>query len=80
MLLTSKEDFRIPHISIVLQGSHTQVQEMFIAGGLISLWKSMPGDETYEKLPWYSDQGVQEVLIIDRDTKVWPFTASREGN
>jgi Uma2 family endonuclease len=28
-----------------------------------------PGDETYEKLPFYERVGVQEMLVIDRDTK-----------
>lgn len=63
-------DFRIPDISIVLQGSHAQAQEIFIAGGpdvLIEVYS--PGDETYEKLPWYGEQGVKEVFILDRETK-----------
>jgi len=29
-----------------------------------------PGDESYEKLPFYAKLGVPEVWIIDRDTKV----------
>jgi Uma2 family endonuclease len=28
-----------------------------------------PGDDTYEKLPFYAELGVPEVWIIDRDTK-----------
>ena len=28
-----------------------------------------PGDEAYEKLPFYADLGVPEVWIIDRETK-----------
>jgi Uma2 family endonuclease len=28
-----------------------------------------PGDESYEKLPFYADLGVPEVWVIDRDTK-----------
>ena len=27
-----------------------------------------PGDESYEKIAWYLDVGVREVVIIDRDT------------
>ena len=27
-----------------------------------------PGDESYEKLPFYADVGCQQVLIVDRDT------------
>ena len=29
-----------------------------------------PGDESFEKLPFYGRLGVCEVLVIDRDTKV----------
>lgn len=29
-----------------------------------------PGDESYEKLPFYATVGVTECLIVDRDTKV----------
>src|SRR5262245_47530787 len=29
-----------------------------------------PGDETYEKFPFFAKLGVREVLVIDRDTKV----------
>ncbi len=28
-----------------------------------------PGDETCQKLPFYERVGVQEILVIDRDTK-----------
>jgi Uma2 family endonuclease len=28
-----------------------------------------PGDESYDKLPFFAKLGVREVLIIDRDTK-----------
>lgn len=28
-----------------------------------------PGDETYDKFPFYADLGVPEVWVIDRDTK-----------
>jgi hypothetical protein len=28
-----------------------------------------PGDETYQKIDWYGEQGVRELVIINRDTK-----------
>ena len=28
-----------------------------------------PGDESYEKFPFYAAVGVRELLVIDRDTK-----------
>ena len=27
-----------------------------------------PGDESYEKVPWYVSRGAKAVLLIDRDT------------
>lgn len=64
------QDFRIPDISVVLVDGHAQIKEAFIAGGpdfVVEIHS--PGDETYEKISWYSAQGVREVLVIDRDTK-----------
>ena len=64
------QDFRIPDISVVLQGSQAQVRDTFIAGGpdlLLEIYS--PGDETYQKIDWYGEQGVRELIIINRDTK-----------
>jgi Uma2 family endonuclease len=64
------EDFRIPDLVVLLPESYDKMQGMFIAGGPDFIMEiHSPGDETYEKLPWYSEQGVREALIIDRDTK-----------
>ena len=38
-----------------------------------------PGDESFEKLPFYERLGVEEVLIIDRDTKVVRRWVNGEG-
>jgi Uma2 family endonuclease len=38
-------------------------------GELVVEFRS-PGDETYQKLPFYERVGVKEVLVIDRDTRV----------
>ena len=64
------EDFRIPDLVVLLPESYGKMQGTFIAGGpdfIVEIHS--PGDETYEKLPWYATQGVREALIIDRDTK-----------
>jgi Uma2 family endonuclease len=68
------QDFRIPDLSVVLHDSRAQVRENFIAGGpdfIIEIHS--PGDETYDKLAWYANQGVREVLVIDRDTRALAF-------
>lgn len=38
-----------------------------------------PGDEAYEKLPWYAELGVPEVWIIHRDTKEPEIHILRRG-
>ena len=38
-----------------------------------------PGDETYEKLPFYAGVGCREVLVIDRDTCVVELFRLYEG-
>jgi Uma2 family endonuclease len=38
-----------------------------------------PGDETYDKLPFYRDLGVDEVWIIHRDTRVPEIHALKRG-
>lgn len=74
------EDFRIPDLAVILPGSHAQVQEVSIAGSpefIVEI--RSPGDESYEKLPWYFDQGAIEVLIIHRDTKAFVLYRRQEG-
>jgi len=39
-----------------------------------------PGDESFEKLPFYAKLGVPEVWIIDRDTKVPQLHELTEGD
>lgn len=64
------EDFRVPDISVVLSGGGAEVLDAYIAGGPDLVVEVLsPGDETYEKLPWYAAQGVRELLLVHRDTK-----------
>jgi Uma2 family endonuclease len=38
-----------------------------------------PGDESYEKLPWYAARGVTEVLIVDPTTRRFELYRSHDG-
>ena len=38
-----------------------------------------PGDETYEKLDWYADLGVSEVLVVDPATRRVELFADQRG-
>ncbi|HEX3392463.1 MAG TPA: Uma2 family endonuclease [Solirubrobacteraceae bacterium] len=61
----SKNDFRIPD-----GGLHqSQPRGVWIATAALVLEILSPGDETWEKLPFYAAHHVDEVLIIDPDTR-----------
>lgn len=66
-----KENYRIPDLSFVAGGRAAVLAEDGIRGGgpdaVIEI--RSPGDESYDKLPFFASLGVREVIIIDRDTK-----------
>jgi len=59
-------DYRVPDMVVARADS---VSERGVEGRaeLVVEIRS-PGDESYEKVPFYADVGCQEVLIVDRDT------------
>ncbi|MBI3269651.1 MAG: Uma2 family endonuclease [Planctomycetes bacterium] len=62
--------FRGPDLVFLLRGHEARVQEGWLVGppdALIEI--RSPGDETYEKFPFYFDLGVPELIVIHRDTK-----------
>jgi Uma2 family endonuclease len=65
-----KRRFRAPDVVAVLTGSRAVDCNTHWMGGpdfLIEI--QSPGDQTEEKIPFYSQLGVQELLIIHRDTR-----------
>jgi len=66
-----QENYRIPDVTFVAAGREGVLAEDGIRGGgpdaVIEI--RSPGDESYEKLPFYARLGVREVVIIDRDGK-----------
>ena len=66
-----EENYRIPDATFVAVGREAVLADDGIRGGgpdaVIEI--RSPGDETYDKLPFYARLGVREVVIIDRDTK-----------
>lgn len=70
-------DFRVPDIVVFrpeLDGDRGVIGPASLAVEIRS-----PGDESFEKLPFYERLGVEEVLIIDRDTKVVRRWVNGEG-
>lgn len=66
-----KQNYRIPDATFVAAGRESILAEDGIRGGgpdaVIEI--RSPGDESYEKLPFFAALGVREVVVIDRDTK-----------
>ncbi len=65
-----KENFRVPDLVVVLRGGRAVDCDTFLYGGpdfLVEI--QTPGDATDEKIPFYSEIGVRELLIIHRDTR-----------
>ena len=48
---------------------HIDRNEYFEGGPTVVVEIRSPGDESYEKLPFYSQLQIPEVWIIDRDTR-----------
>jgi Uma2 family endonuclease len=64
-----RDDFRIPDIILMKPDCFHIVKRTHLEGAptvVIEIYS--PGDESYDKLPWYLELGVPEVWIIHRDT------------
>ena len=65
-VFAESDDYRVPDV-VVFDEEAKGERGVDGAPELVIEIRS-PGDETYDKLPWYLERGVEEVLIIDRDT------------
>jgi Uma2 family endonuclease len=63
-------NFRVPDISVLSPKRKELVYEGWINGGpeLVVEIRS-PNDETYEKMPFYAALEIDELLVIDRDSR-----------
>src|SRR4029078_9090224 len=67
---TWPNDYRIPDLVLLTPARFDiDCNEYFDGGPDAIVEIHSPGDESYEKLPFYAAVGVREVLVIDRDTK-----------
>jgi Uma2 family endonuclease len=64
-------NYRIPDLTFVATGREQILHEDGVraAGPDAVIEIRSPGDDTYEKLPFYAAVGTREVVIVDRDTK-----------
>lgn len=61
----SKDDFRVPDGGLHRPGA----AEMWHPTAALVLEILSPGDESWEKLPFYAAHDIDEVLIVDPDTR-----------
>jgi len=61
-------NYRVPDIAVVLSDSRAENAVTHLVGPVDFLVEVVsPGDRTYEKLDFYAQVGVRELLILDRD-------------
>jgi Uma2 family endonuclease len=66
------EDYRIPDLTFIAAGNERIIAPDGTRGGGPDAVVEVrsPGDESYDKLPFFAELGVREVVVIDRDTKL----------
>lgn len=75
--LTTPEDedhwtfnYRIPDLVLLTPDRfHIDKNEYMVGAPLVVVEVRSPGDETYEKFPFYAGLGVPEVWVFDRDSR-----------
>jgi Uma2 family endonuclease len=72
-------DYRIPDISVMRPDRLPRGEVMFVRPNAVFEIRS-PGDETYEKLPFYAAVGVEAVVVVERDTKATQVFARSGGD
>ncbi len=66
-----QHNYRGPDLVLVRPARLSRDRNEYIEGGPdVIIEIRSPGDESYDKLPFYFEVGVEEAWIVDRDTKV----------
>lgn len=65
-----QQNYRVPDlIALSPERADRNVNECIVGGPDVVIEIHSPGDESYEKLPFYGEIGVREAWIIHRDSK-----------
>ena len=65
------QNYRIPDLILLTPARFGLEREACFAGGPDAVVEiRSPGDETFEKVPFYTAAGVTELWVVDRDTRV----------
>jgi len=74
------KNYRVPDLVLLLPQRFAIARNEFFEGAPDAVVEiHSPGDEAYEKLPFYAQLGVPEVWIIHRDTKEPEIHVLRRG-
>jgi len=73
------QDYRIPDVSVMRSDRVPPGEVMFVQPNVVFEVRS-PGDETYEKLPFYAAVGVEAVVVVERDTKAVQVFVLADGS
>lgn len=66
-----KDNYRCPDVAVVLRDGHAvDCGTHFYLGPDFLVEIESPGDDTEDKVPFYSKIGVRELLIIHRDSRI----------
>jgi Uma2 family endonuclease len=76
-LFAADDDYRVPDI-VVSQSDNCSQRGVDDTAELVVELRS-PGDESYEKLPWYAVRGVAEILIVDPGTRQFELYRTEGG-
>ena len=73
-------DYRAPDVVVILAAGEAEDRQTHFRGAADFVVEiTSPGDRTYEKIPFYSRQGVRELLIVNRQS--WTLELYRnQGN
>jgi Uma2 family endonuclease len=76
-LFAADDDYRVPDI-VVSRRVNCSERGVDGTAELVVELRS-PGDESYEKLPWYAARGVTEMLIVDPATRRFELYRNHGG-
>lgn len=73
-------DFRVPDLVLLSEEGECVVRDTWLESGPdVVVEIRSPGDETYEKLPFYAAVGCREVWVIDADSRACEVYAVVDG-
>ncbi len=73
--LGEPDNYRVPDGGMRRPGP----QAVFLPGADLVFEVVSPGDETWDKLPFYAAHGVEELLIVDPETRKVEWLGLRDG-